>query len=97
MRYIATQTSTITVKLIKHSMLPAGMDIAFGIDLDAVVETASLLKQVCLRLDRQFPDGEQNRDAALALLEAERQLKDVADKLEKLDLVELANSIRGLI
>ena len=65
-------------------------------DLDDL-ENLPLLRQICLRLDRHFPDGESDQVAAAMLDEARSTLEATAAQLEKIGLNELAATLRELV
>ncbi len=56
-----------------------------------------LLKQICYRLDRHFPDGESQHNTMEALEAASVLIGTIVDKLNDLGLGELAAEVGGLV
>lgn len=73
-------------------------NIFYGSDLDAEGLTQKdLLEQICLRLDRHFPNAASQKEATQALDAAKVVLNEAADTVAASGMVELAATLRGLI
>lgn len=55
-----------------------------------------LLKQICLRLDRHFPDGESQHNTLVAFEAARELIATIVDKLNEIGLSELAAEVGSL-
>lgn len=65
-------------------------------DMEGLTQT-QLLRQICTRLDRHFPNEEDQRHATEAWEEAVAMIGVTADALQQAGLEELSARIRGLV
>lgn len=72
-------------------------DIAYGAELEALSETPTLLRQICLRLDRHFPNAADKIAADEAMQAVRLVISDAVTKLEQMGFNEIADQLGSVI
>jgi len=66
-------------------------------DLESTTTEVELLKQVCYRLDRQFPNAESDINLADAMAKATEQVMALSKAIEELGMDEMAATLKELV